>query len=203
MFLFCAWWFSLVFFSPWGGSISVDALLISTCLVEFYCICYSHPSLHICFIETRVDPKKLWSSVFIWLVEYMAKACSSLERMSQIVIGKTRHYLIPDSTWCFLVVIYNPQFPLVDQRHEMFFWPIVCFLQPAGTASFRMVTPYAFKVFNLYYHNEIPWLSKSLWQFTEAKQKMVFICIASPHAHASEQSCISIAGCWILSSVSI
>lgn len=125
------------------------------------------------------------------------------KRMSQIVIEKTRHYLIPDSTWCFLVVIYNPQFPLVDQRHEMCFWPIVCFLEPAGTASFRMVTPYAFKVFNLYYHNEIPWLSKSLWQFTEAKQKVVFICIASPHAHASEQSWISITGCWILSSVPI
>lgn len=83
-------------------------------------------------------------------------------RMSQIVIEKTRHYPIPDSTRCFLVVIYNPRFPLADQRHEMCFWPIVCFPEPAGTASFRMVTPYAFKAFNLYYHNEIPWLSKSL-----------------------------------------
>lgn len=93
------------------------------------------------------------------------------KRMSQIVIEKTRHYLIPDSTWCFLVVIYNPQFPLVDQRHEMCFWPIVCFLEPAGTASFRMVTPYAFKVFNLYYHNEIPWLSKSLLTIHWSKTK--------------------------------
>lgn len=82
--------------------------------------------------------------------------------MCQIVTGKTRRYLIPDSTGCFLVVIYNPWFQLVDQRHEMCFWPIVCFPELAGTASFRMVTPYAFKVFNLYYHNEIPWLSKSL-----------------------------------------
>lgn len=82
-----------IFFLP-----GEEAFLISTYLVELYCIYYSHPSLHICFIETRMDPKKLWSSVFIWLVEYMAKACSSLERMSQIVIEKTRHYLIPDST---------------------------------------------------------------------------------------------------------
>lgn len=143
-----------------------------------------------CFGETRISHKKLESCVFLWPVEYMTRACSSLEKDESNCNWKDieRHYLIPEGIQCFLVVIYNPWFPLVDQRHKMWFWPIVCFLEPAGMASFRMVTPYAFKVFNLYYHNEIPWLSKSLWQFTGAKQKVVFICVASPHAHASEHA---------------
>lgn len=154
-----------------------------------------------CFTKTRMDHNRAEFSFGQW--NTWLELAPLWKRMSQIVVEKTRHYLISDSMQYFLVVIYNPQFPLVDQRHEMCFWPIVCFPEPAGRASFRMVTPYAFKVFNLYYHNEIPWLSKSLWQFTGAKQKVVFICIASPHAHPSEQSWISIAWCWTLSSVSV
>lgn len=175
----------------------------STCTVEIHCV-LSSPISTCCLLSrlgwTMTNSRATFSfgQWNMWLELVLLR-----RRMSQIVMGKTKQYLILDSTPCFLVVIYNPWLPLVGQRHEMCFWPIVCFAQSAGTASFRTVTPYAFKVFNLYYHNEIPWLLKSLWQFTGAKQKVVFICIASPRAHASERSWISMVRCRILSSVSI
>lgn len=140
----------------------MEAFPISTYIVEIYCILYSPISTDTALPRQEWTTRNSRAEFSFGQWNTWLELAPLWKRMSQIVIEKTRHYLISDSTQCFLVVIYNPQFPLVDQRHEMCSWPIVCFPEPAGRASFRMVTPYAFKVFNLYYHNEIPWLSKSL-----------------------------------------